>query len=133
MHVQMFAAANLLRQLRTCFPCSAPLQCAQTLVLALLLWPRCLSPLNSKFISSFNVNQLTPLHAVTLLRPGLDVVVLPNRPDVREFFRFVKATTGLDDNQVSWSVCYKVPSAALGAVLFSTRCGILYLQMQPQH
>jgi isoaspartyl dipeptidase IadA len=63
----------------------------------------CLSPLNSKFISSFNVNQLTPLHAVTLLRPGLDVIVLPNRPDVREFFRFVKATTGLDDSQVVWT------------------------------
>lgn len=60
----------------------------------------CLSPLNSKFVNTFNVNQLTPLHAAALLRPGVDAIVLPSRPDVREFFGFVKATTGLQDGQV---------------------------------
>jgi hypothetical protein len=46
------------------------------------------------------VNQLTPLHAAALLRPGVDAIVLPSRPDVREFYGFVKATTGLQEGQV---------------------------------
>ena len=46
------------------------------------------------------MNQLTPLHAAVLLRPGVDAIVLPSRPDVREFYGFVKATTGLQEGQV---------------------------------
>jgi hypothetical protein len=67
-------------------------------------WRRiwCLSPITgSKFVSTFNPNQLTPLHAAALLRPGVDVILLPHRADVREFFGFVKATTGLQEGQVS--------------------------------
>lgn len=58
----------------------------------------CLSPLNSRFASQ--AAALTPLHAVALLRPGLDVVVLPAQRGVRQFYNFVAATTGLVDGQV---------------------------------
>jgi hypothetical protein len=67
-------------------------------VCARRLW--CLSPLNSRFASSFPASQLTPLHAAPLLRPHVDAVVLPGWPAVREFWSFVRALTGLQEEQV---------------------------------
>jgi len=62
---------------------------------------RCVSPLNSKLLpNQFPANQLTPLHAATLLRPERDAIVLPAHREVMDFWAFVKALLGLQEEQV---------------------------------
>lgn len=69
----------------------------------------CVSPLNSKLLpSQFPANQLTPLHAATLLRPERDAIVLPGARDARDFWAFVKALLGLEDEQASRTFCLLV-------------------------
>jgi hypothetical protein len=59
------------------------------------------SPLNSKLLpNQFPANQLTPLHAATLLRPERDAIVLPAHREVMDFWAFVKALLGLQEEQV---------------------------------
>lgn len=63
------------------------------------------------------MQQLTPLHAAPLLRPGVDLVLLPDRPAVREYWGFIAQLMGLSEDQVCvWGCVWVCVWVCLGGV-----------------